>query len=151
MDIPRGRAPWHLWLVGILTLLFNGYGAFDYYMTQTGDAAYMQMAGESMGVDGPTALAFFGSFPPWMVAFWAIGVFSSVAGSLLLLARSRLTVAAFVLALVGLVGTAIGQLSIETPDWASSQTTTIIAIVIWSVQVFSLIYFRSMRLRGVLR
>lgn len=29
------RAPWHLWLIGIIAVLWHAGGAFDYLMTQT--------------------------------------------------------------------------------------------------------------------
>jgi hypothetical protein len=30
---PNIVTPWHLWLVGVLALLWNSFGAFDYVMT----------------------------------------------------------------------------------------------------------------------
>jgi hypothetical protein len=35
------RAPRHLWLVGIVGLLWNSVGAFDYVMMQTRNASYV--------------------------------------------------------------------------------------------------------------
>jgi hypothetical protein len=35
------RIPWHLWLVGILGLLWESVGAFDYLMAQTQNESYM--------------------------------------------------------------------------------------------------------------
>ena len=35
------KTPWHLWLVGILGLLWSTMGATDYFMTQTGNEAYL--------------------------------------------------------------------------------------------------------------
>lgn len=32
--------PWHLWLIGVVALLWNAMGAFDYVMTQTRNDAY---------------------------------------------------------------------------------------------------------------
>ena len=40
--IVRERAPAHLWIVGILALLWNGFGAYDYFMTRTRGAAYIE-------------------------------------------------------------------------------------------------------------
>ena len=37
----RTRAPWHLWAVGIVGLLWSAMGAFDYLMTQTENESYM--------------------------------------------------------------------------------------------------------------
>ena len=42
-DTPQTpKTPWHLWVVGVLSLLWNMIGAFDFYMTQTHNAAYLK-------------------------------------------------------------------------------------------------------------
>ena len=35
------RAPWHLWVIGSIGLLWSAIGALDYVMTQTKNEAYM--------------------------------------------------------------------------------------------------------------
>ena len=77
VQVVRGvglKAPWHLWLVGGVSLLFNSIGAFDYLMTRRHDAAYFE------------------HYPVLPAAFWTVGVFGAVAASVLLLSRSRYTV-----------------------------------------------------------
>lgn len=96
------RAPVHLWIVGILALLWNGYGAFEYVMAQTRNAAYLAQVSEA-------DLAYLDSFPGWALAAWALGVWGGVAGSLLLLARSRHAEFAFGLSLAGLLVATIYQ------------------------------------------
>ena len=34
-----GTTPKHLWIAGILSLLWNGYGAYDYLMTELDPAS----------------------------------------------------------------------------------------------------------------
>ena len=29
------KTPWHLWVVGVVAVLFNGVGVFDYVMSKT--------------------------------------------------------------------------------------------------------------------
>jgi hypothetical protein len=44
LEIPATQSqatPWHLWVIGIVALLWSGMGAMDYVMTQTRNAAYM--------------------------------------------------------------------------------------------------------------
>jgi hypothetical protein len=41
------RAPWHLWLVGIVAVLFNFIGVFDFVMATAQGAEYMAKAGMS--------------------------------------------------------------------------------------------------------
>lgn len=96
----RPRAPWHLWVVGALSLLWNAMGAFDYLMTQTKNAAYM-------GQFTPEQLEYFYGFPAWAVSAWAIAVWGSVLGSLLLLFRRGLAFGVFVVSFLGLVLTTI--------------------------------------------
>lgn len=88
--------PTHLWVVGILSLLWNGFGAYDYTMSHVGGLAYF----ETMGLDAE-AFAWFEAMPVWATAAWAVGVWGSVVGSILLLARSRHAATAFLLSIVG--------------------------------------------------
>lgn len=82
-EVPASRAPWHLWVVGILALLWNCVGAFDYLMTQTQNEAYMAQF-------TPEQLDFFYGFPVWVVALWALSVWGSLLASVLLILRKRL-------------------------------------------------------------
>ena len=46
-DAPRAAAPWHYWVVTALALLWNGFGAYDYFMSKTGGDAYLKKMGEN--------------------------------------------------------------------------------------------------------
>ena len=74
------RVPRHLWVVGILALLWNGIGAFDYAATQFRWQPYMSQF-------TPEQLAYFYGFPAWATAAWAIAVWSAVIASAGLLLR----------------------------------------------------------------
>jgi hypothetical protein len=86
------KAPRHLLIVGVLALLWNAVGAFDYVMTETRNSSYMS----SFTAD---QLAYFNSFPKWAIATWALGVWGGVVGSLLLLLRRRTAVVVFAVSL----------------------------------------------------
>ena len=144
-------APWHLWVVGGLSLLWNAFGAYDYTMTQSGNAAYLHAAAEQMGVTAQQAYEYFSSFPAWMVAFWALGVWGALAGSVLLLLRTRFAFAAFALSLLGLAVSTAYQVTASSPDWLETSTDSTMTIVIWSVAAFLLIYAFSMTMKRVLR
>ena len=58
-----GTTPKHLWIAGILSLLWNGYGAYDYLMTELDPVGYLSGAGF-----GPEVVAWFESFPAWTIA-----------------------------------------------------------------------------------
>jgi hypothetical protein len=90
--------PWHLWVVGIIAVLWNGYGAYDYVMTNTGGEEYLRSLG--MGDD---VIAYMNAMPAWMTAVWAIGVWGGVLGSVLLLLRMKWALHVFVASLAAFV------------------------------------------------
>lgn len=132
------RRPVHLWMVGTLSLLWNSFGAFDYLMTKTRNAAYLA----NFTAD---QRAYFESFPPLMVSLWALGVWGALAGSLLLLLRNRHAVAAFALSLIGLAGSTITQFTLlDAPDSLKSAGMLVMNFVIWAVAIALLAYARKM-------
>jgi uncharacterized membrane protein YphA (DoxX/SURF4 family) len=138
---PRPKTPWHLWLVGILTLLFNAMGVLSYVMTVLGKLADLGMT--------PAQIAFMESYPTGAIAFWALGVWGALAGSLLLLLRLKLAFPAMVLATIGLVGTTIYNYALmEVP---ADMKAPALDAAIWVVTLFLLAYSRSMAKAGVLR
>jgi hypothetical protein len=94
------KTPWHLWLVGILALLWNSFGAMDYLMTQTQNQNYMASLSQQQ-------LDYFYVQPLWMVCAWAIAIWSSVLASILLLLRKKMATPVFLLAWVGLLTTCL--------------------------------------------
>ncbi|QDH35542.1 hypothetical protein [Porphyrobacter sp. YT40] len=138
----QASAPWHLWVIGVLTLLFNAMGILSYMTTQLGMLAEMGMT--------PEQIAFMESFPAWSTAFWALGVWGAFAGSVLLLLRSRWAVAAMVVALIGLVGTTIAEtVVLDVP--AGLETPLPLKVAIWGVTLGLSFYARRMAQAGVLR
>lgn len=141
--------PWHLWAVGIVSLLWNAFGALDYTTSQTCNQVYLSSVAKGMGIEPSDMIAFIDSFPAWLTAFWALGVWGAFAGSVLMLFRSRNAVWAFGLSLLGLAVTQVYQALTPRPEWAEAATG--MTIVIWCIAVFLLIYAVSMRAKGVLR
>jgi len=142
---PATRAPWHLWLVGILALLWSAVGAMDYVMTETKNEAYL--SGYT-----PELVAFVYGLPAWVIAAWAIGVWGGVVGSLLLLARRRLAVPVFLASLLGMVVTTFHNYLLSDGlkvmgDAASLGITAVILVI--GLGLF--LYARAMRQRGILR
>ena len=141
----QARIPAHVWIVGILATLWNAFGAYDYIMTQTNNAAYLsQFSAEER--------AFFDSFPGWMEAFWALGVWGALIGSLLLLIRSRYAVHAFGLSLVGIVvGMGYQYLVMEAPESLTTGAMAVMPWVILAVGIALFVYARNQAAKGVLR
>lgn len=141
--------PWHLWAVGVVSLLWNAFGATDYTMSQLRNRDYLGSAAESMGITADQMIAYINGFPAWMHAFWALGVWGALVGSILLLLRKRQAVWAFGLSLLGLAVTQFYQALTPQPDWV--QSALVMNLVIWSIATFLLIYAVSMKNKGVLR
>ena len=140
-------APKHLWVVGILSLLWNAFGAADYAMTELGNLAWFEM----MGL-GAEELAWTQSFPAWAVAAWAVGVWGSVAGSILLLMRSRHAVIAFLLSIIGAAVSFAYQLTAEgKPASMEGGAATAMPVVILILIVAQWYYARRQAAAGVLR
>ena len=98
-EIDVVRTPWHLWVIGVVALLWSAMSALDYVMTQTMNEAYMSQF-------TPEQLAFFTGFPTWVVAAWAIAVWGGVVGALLLLFKRRHAVGVFLASLIAMAITA---------------------------------------------
>lgn len=141
-DSPRSAAaPWHFWVVAVVSLLWNAFGGYDYTMSHfQGEAYYRQMgASEAM-------IASLNAYPAWMHAVWAFGVWGSVLGSILLLLRSRWAFHAFAVSSLG----AIGSLIYQAMNPVEGANLVMPAIIVAVVLVLSW-YARLMASKGVLR
>lgn len=140
------KTPWHVWVIAILSLLWNAGGAFDYLMTQLGNEAYLSQLNEAQ-------LDYILGVPTWFKATWAIGVWFSVLGSILLLFRSRLAGAAFGLSLLGLIASSVYSYYLADPSAIDlmGPVAAGMSIAIVVVLVLLWIYARAMTRRGVLR
>lgn len=143
-DFRRGT-PWHLWVVGVLALLWNAMGAFDYSATQLQLEAYL--AGFT-----PEQRAYFDGFPPWVDASWAIAVWFSVLGSLALLLRRGVAVALFLISLAGLVVTSVHNFLLGDVSMAeiAGPEALYFTMAIYVVALALLFYARRQRMNGVL-
>lgn len=84
------------WVICVLGLLWSIGGGYDYLMVVTENAEYM-------GKIPAETLDYYNSFPNWLMWPWAIAIWGSVLGWLLMLLRRKLAVPVFLLALLGLI------------------------------------------------
>jgi hypothetical protein len=135
--------PWHFWVVVVIAVLWNGFGGYDYTMSHLqGEAYYRQMQMTD------AQIAYMGTYPSWMHGVWAIGVWGSVAGSILLLLRMRWAFHAFVLSLLGAIG---NVLYTAMAPGASQAMGIVMPLVIVAACLFFIWYAWLMTKRGVLR
>jgi hypothetical protein len=141
----QGRTPAHLWIVGILALLWNGFGCYDYYMTETANQTYLSKC-------PPDLITYMDSLPAWTTAMWAIGVWGGLAGSVLLLLRSRYSVWAFALSFIGaVIGLGYQMFATTMPASMTAGAMAIMPWVIILIAAFLLWYSWTQQKKGVLR
>ena len=140
------KTPWHLWLVGVLALLWNAMGAMDFTLTQMHSEAWLKaLTAEQRAV--------IDNFPLWSVIAWGTGTWGALLGSLLLLLRRGFASNLFAVSLLGMVLTNIYSYCLS--DWVKVMNpgagAYIFSAVIFVIGVMLFAYARAMRQRGVLR
>ncbi|MBL4539781.1 MAG: hypothetical protein JKP96_14030 [Oceanicaulis sp.] len=90
--VERPKTPVWFWIVGVVALIWNGFGAVDYTLTQMGNEAYLSAFTEEQ-------LAFYLGFPLWYEAVWALAVWSAMLGSAALLIRTRFAAPLFLVSI----------------------------------------------------
>jgi hypothetical protein len=144
------RTPVHLWIVGILALLWNGFGCYDYFMTRTEGAAWINQMMHT--ADGDAMMAYINAFPIWVSIAWGVGVWGGLAGSLLLLLRNRHAVTVLALSAVGAV-VGIGY-QLLNPSGIAEMNEGInraMPYVIIAIAIALFFYARAQRAKGILR
>ena len=136
----RAKAPIHLWVVGLLLALWNGWGVALAIAAQTDRAPLMN----------PGDAAFFDAQPLWLVLLADLGALAGVAGAVSLLLQSRWAVRFFVAQVVVLSLTngyevAVGSsLLLNSPQL---RATTAVLVVLLGAQI---LYAWAMKRRQVL-
>ena len=144
----QARTPIHVWIVGILSLLWNGFGCYDYLMTRTRNTDYLKSM--MPDVDPNAALSYVDGLPIWASFGWGLGVWLGLAGSVLLLVRSRYSTWAFGLSLVGAV-VGLGYQLMKPMPGVHGFMATGMPIVIILVALGLFLYARGQEKKGVLR
>lgn len=134
------KRPWHLWVVAILTLLWNGSGAITIALAQ---------AGRLPNISADEA-AYYAAQPTWLVIFTNIATWAPLAAGVALLMRSRAAVWLFGVSLAFIVVTNAYGFATGTSRALANQGALIVTIVIFVIAVLQLLYSRAMKRRGVL-
>lgn len=138
-----GKAPWHLWVVGVFAVLWDAMGAYDYLMTQTQNESYM-------AAFTPEQLEFFYGFPTWLVFFWAIAVWGGLLASVLLVMRKRLAVNLFLVSFLCMCVTAAHNYFIANGIEIMGTLGAIFSVLIFVFALGFWLYARAMARQGVL-
>lgn len=144
MTESASSTPKHLWVVGILSTLWNAGGAFDYLATKLKLESYISNF-------SPAQLDYLQGLPAWFSVFWALGVWGALLGSVALLLRKRWAVGLFAVSLLGLIVTSVYSVFLSNGMEIMETSGAIFSAVIFVSLVLLLLYSRRMSERGVLR
>jgi hypothetical protein len=137
----RNAGRWHIWIVGILSLLWNGAGAYTVMMAQ---------AGKLPNVDALEA-SYYAAQPLWFVIATDIALLATLAAAVVLLMRSRYAAWLFAFALIAFVVNNLYDLAAGTSLVLVDRGWLIMTIIIATISVLQFVYAWTMRKRGVLR
>lgn len=138
------KTPAHLWVLGILSLLWGAAGAANYVMVQLGAEAATASMDERQR-------AFLEAYPAWLTASWALAVWTGLLATLFLLLRKALAAPLFGLAFVCMAITTVRNFVLEDGAEVLGSGGVTFAAVIFVVCLGQLLYARAMAARGVLR
>jgi hypothetical protein len=135
-----------LWAVAGLSLLWNGFGAYDYTMSHVQGESYFRQMGMT-----DAQIAYLNSMPSWMHGVWAIGVWGSLLGSVLLILRTRWALHAFALSFLGVLGNLIYTFGMSDGMKVNGTVGAAMTLLIAAICLFLVWYSWVMTKRGVLR
>ena len=137
------RTPVHLWVIGVLAILWNFMGVFDYLASKLELEFYMSQF-------PPEMLEWIDAMPAWATAAWAFGVWGAFAGTIGLLLRKKWAVWAYVASIAGLLMSNVYSFFLSNAAEAMGESYPYMNALIWVIAIFLLVYAWAMAKRGVL-
>ena len=149
---PAAKTPWHIWVMGLVGLLWHGGGGGSNYISvKTATPEFYQQQADALGTSAEIVTTYMESYPLWANIAYGVAVWGAVLGSLLLLFRNRYAVLCFALSLVAYLVNVVHQLvrPIEGVEamgfyWGFSAFIGVTIAAFW-------FYAKKMRDAGVLR
>lgn len=89
------RTPWHLWVVGVLAVIWASVPTYDWVMFKLEDADFLA----GLPADWKAAVL---EQPLWVEVVWFFAIWGAVAGAVLLFARRRWAWPAFAVSAIAL-------------------------------------------------
>jgi hypothetical protein len=129
-----------VWVVGILTLLWNGSGAYTIMMAQAGKLADV----------GPEEAAYYAAQPLWSVLATDVALLAPIAAAIALLLRSRAAVWLFGISVATVVLLNAYDLAAGTSLALVDRNWVVVESVVVTLAVLQLVYALAMKRRGVL-
>ena len=135
------RAPWHLWVVGVLSLLWNASGAYVF-----GQA----LSGAAMDMDA-TEIAYYADVPVWAMVLTGITFTTAILGAITLLLRSRWSPTLYLLSIAAILASTVADIARGSALLLQSQDWLVLAGVTTGLAVVQWLYAYAMGKRGALR
>jgi cell division protein FtsW (lipid II flippase) len=135
------KVPWHLWVVGVLSLLWNASGAYVIISAQSG--AQMDMDANEV--------AYYAAQAPWFVLVTDVALIAAMLGALMLLLRNRWAVHFYALSIAAIVVTAAYDIAQGTALLLHDQGWLMQSCLTSGLAVAQLVYAVMVRKRGLLR
>jgi len=132
------------WIIGIIALLWNAMGVYNYLIQAYQTEAYTSSLNEAQ-------LALMESMPSWNTALFAIAVFSGLIGTILMLMRKKSAVSLFI---ISFITATIGQLywlfGTNAVEVFSDKMPYLIPILVIVFCLFLVWYSRGQKAKGIL-
>jgi lysylphosphatidylglycerol synthetase-like protein (DUF2156 family) len=138
---PGRKAPWHLWVIAVLALLWNGSGAYTIMMAQSGRLSDLE----------PGEAAYYAAQPTWFVVITDVALVAAVVAAVALLLRSKTAVWLFALSLAAIFVTNGYELAAATSRILVSRGALIVTIIIVIIAILELAYAWALQRRAGLK
>ena len=135
------KTPWHLWVVGVLALLWFAAGAYTFYLAQQGRLPNID----------PAEAAYYANLRIWQIVLLGVNTMSGAAAAVLLLLRSKLSAWLFAVSVLGVIVMNAAELITGDSRMLVDRGALIATMVIFAIVVLLVVYAARMRKRGVLR
>jgi hypothetical protein len=142
---PISLAPWHLWLVGLLTLAWNAMSCYSHVMTLTQNAAYFRATGVT-----PEIAAYLAAVPAWYVVTWTIGVWGGLLAAAGLLMRKSWAVWLFAASQLAMAVNSVWTLLNPDAHEVLGIGGSIMAVAVMAIGALVVLYSMAMKRRGIL-
>jgi hypothetical protein len=140
-DTARTNAPWHLWVIGVLALLWYVSGAITIQLAQLGRLPNVE----------PGEAAYYAAKPVWLIAVTAVSTYGSVVASLLLLLRRDTAIWTFTVALLAILLSDGAELLSGTSRAYENPAAAFVTALIVVIAAAMLAYSRAMQRHWALR
>lgn len=135
------KAPWHLWTVAILTLLWNGSGAYTIWMAQAGALPNLR----------PDEIAYYEAQALWFMLVTDVALVAPLAAAVALMFRSKSALWLFGVSVAAILTTNTYDLLAGSSRALANTGALVVTCIIVVLAILQLIYARAQAKRGVLR